>query len=128
MTDMKTMRITIFLFIFLPKICFAESLSFNGNSKTPQNKPADLVMACSKTPDRDDTCKQILLLNDFAQRFVEQILLYSAIRDYQRYITPFASVMITRKVTVPISGRPHRIDATYNLDSKEYSINFMKSF
>lgn len=114
--------------IISQKQIFAETMQLGESPKEYRVSSSDLLAACARNPDRDDTCKQIILLNDFAQRFVEQIIMYSGIRQYQRYITPFASVMITRKVTIPIKAKPFRVDATYNLDSKEYSLNFSRSF
>lgn len=121
-------KIYFFTYVFTQNLTFAATTQLNDNPKEYRASSNDLIAACAKNPDRDDTCKQIILLNDFAQRFVEQIIMYSGIREYQRYITPFASVLITRKVTIPIRAKPYRVDATYNLDSKEYSLNFSTSF
>ncbi len=114
--------------IFALSFAFAATTQSNEEQKEFRASSTDLIAACAKNPDRDDTCNQIILLNDFAQRFVAQIILYSGIRRYEKYITPFASVLISRKVTIPIRATPYRIDATYNLDSKEYSVNFSTSF
>lgn len=121
-------RVFVLTYLFSHNLLYAATTQLNEGQKEYRASSTDLIAACAKNPDRDDTCKQIILLNDFAQRFVEQIIMYSGIRQYQRYITPFASVMITRKVTIPIRAKPYRIDATYNLDSKEYSLNFSTSF
>ena len=121
----------VFILVFL---LFAVDLSSEAAQTDYKFKPnegvggADLLMACYSNPQRDQTCRNIIELNDFSIRFINELIRQSGLLKHEKWLGPLLGVLVNEKLTFGYALKSHKLDLTYNTRTQVVSFNIMREF
>ena len=107
---------------------WAEAQSVDYRTSSQQLSTGDLLQACYADPARDLTCEQIVEMNDFGRRLIDQAIDATGLREYQDVLGVVVGIAASRKATARVFDKGPEVDLTHNLDSQVTSLNWSFGF